>query len=396
MASFLEWYVLERPLAGIGLTPVACALEEGAALPADERRGAGRAGDQPPQPVRAVRTSRTQMLDVEDLIGGARFAVRERRKPLGMTAGDLFEARLVWDGETVVFGRTFLFHPPDAREVVLEWIAARRRDRRGARGDPVSPVAPAHPLAPARTRGGRQGLSGCLRRPPGAAGRARSMARGGGGGRPGVRHGGERLPDRPRRERGDRSNVDAAPARPYAIVLGNRVFPDGTPCAGAAARLETALALYRAGRAAKLVVSGGVRRAPTTSRGRWRPGWRRAASRRPTCRGPGRPPHGGDDGGRGGAGGALGPGRDAGLSPAAIALPGAPRGDRRASVSRRRTGAGLGGLTQRFSAGDARRGRRSCSRLRPRRELSHRAPGARCKWGGAWLENRACDARPWP
>ena len=28
MASFLEWYVLERPLAGIGLTPVACAIEE--------------------------------------------------------------------------------------------------------------------------------------------------------------------------------------------------------------------------------------------------------------------------------------------------------------------------------------------------------------------------------
>ena len=33
MASFLEWYVLERPLAGIGLTPVVCAIEEGGALP---------------------------------------------------------------------------------------------------------------------------------------------------------------------------------------------------------------------------------------------------------------------------------------------------------------------------------------------------------------------------
>ena len=37
--------------------------------------------------------------------------------------------------------------------------------------------------------------------------------------------------------------------RPYAIVLGNRVFPDGAPCAELAARLEAALALYRAGRA---------------------------------------------------------------------------------------------------------------------------------------------------
>src|SRR5215831_11358216 len=91
MAAFLEWYVLERPLAGIGLTPVACAIEAG------------------------------ETLDIEDLIGGGRFAVRERRKPLGMAAGDVFEARLVWEGDTLIFGRTFLFHPPDAREVVLEW-----------------------------------------------------------------------------------------------------------------------------------------------------------------------------------------------------------------------------------------------------------------------------------
>ena len=46
--------------------------------------------------------------------------------------------------------------------------------------------------------------------------------------------------------------------RPYAIVLGNRVFADGTPCHELAARLETALALYRAGRAGKLIVSGRV------------------------------------------------------------------------------------------------------------------------------------------
>lgn len=52
------------------------------------------------------------------------------------------------------------------------------------------------------------------------------------------------------------ADVAAAPVRPDAVVLGNRVFPDGTPCDELAARLETALALYRAGRAGKLIVSG--------------------------------------------------------------------------------------------------------------------------------------------
>jgi len=121
MASFLEWYVLERPLAGIGLTPVACAIEEGVSLAPEERRAlAALAASH--RSVFELFETKDQMLDVEDLIGGARFVVHERRKSLGMTAGDLFEARLVWDGETVVFGRTFLFHPPDARDVVLEWV----------------------------------------------------------------------------------------------------------------------------------------------------------------------------------------------------------------------------------------------------------------------------------
>src|SRR3954464_13750584 len=38
MASFLAWYVLERPLADRGVTPGACAIGEGPAGPADERR----------------------------------------------------------------------------------------------------------------------------------------------------------------------------------------------------------------------------------------------------------------------------------------------------------------------------------------------------------------------
>ena len=121
MAAVLEWYVLERPLAGIGLTPVACAIEEGGGLPADERRALAALATSPHSVFELFETA-GDTLDIEDLIGGARFAVRERRRPLGMAAGDLFEARLVWDGETIIFGRTFLFHPPDARDVVLGWV----------------------------------------------------------------------------------------------------------------------------------------------------------------------------------------------------------------------------------------------------------------------------------
>lgn len=54
-------------------------------------------------------------------------------------------------------------------------------------------------------------------------------------------------------------DVAGAPSRPFVIVLGNRVFPGGVPCWELAERLATGRALYRAGRAGKVIVSGLVR-----------------------------------------------------------------------------------------------------------------------------------------
>ena len=133
MASFLEWYLIERPLAAHKVPPVVLAIEESAPRlsgapppqprPPDERRALaalaashrslfelGRAADG------------DRLLEVEDLVSGARFQVQERRSTVGIAPGDLFEARLIWDGDAVVFGRTFLFHPPDAREAVLDYV----------------------------------------------------------------------------------------------------------------------------------------------------------------------------------------------------------------------------------------------------------------------------------
>ncbi len=44
------------------------------------------------------------------------------------------------------------------------------------------------------------------------------------------------------------------------VILGTRVDPDGQPSAGLAARLEEGLALYRRGRFAMVIVSGGIGR----------------------------------------------------------------------------------------------------------------------------------------
>jgi SanA protein len=52
------------------------------------------------------------------------------------------------------------------------------------------------------------------------------------------------------------TRVTDAPARPVAIVLGNRVFPDGSLSRDLFPRVAVALALYRAGKVQRLFLSG--------------------------------------------------------------------------------------------------------------------------------------------
>jgi hypothetical protein len=122
MASFLEWYVLERPWKG-GPPPVVRLLAEDRALaPADRRDLALLAASH--RSLFELHANLDRVLDIEDVIGGARFSVVERRNTVGFERGDLFEARVISDGVAPMFGKTFLFHPPDARAVTLDWVDA--------------------------------------------------------------------------------------------------------------------------------------------------------------------------------------------------------------------------------------------------------------------------------
>jgi hypothetical protein len=122
MASFLEWHVLERPSAGLGAkAPILHAVETSAQLPAAERRALAHLAASH-RSLFQLASAADRVLEIDDLIGGARFSVLERRNTAGIAPGDVFEARVIWDGERAIFGRTFLFHPPDARDEAIEWV----------------------------------------------------------------------------------------------------------------------------------------------------------------------------------------------------------------------------------------------------------------------------------
>lgn len=121
MASFLEWYIVERRFRD-GPPPAVRILADGrAGFSADDRRAAAHLSTSH-RSLFELQALKGGRLEVDDLIGGARFSIIERRKPVGFERGALFEARLLWDGAAVVFGKTFLFHPPDARARVLQIV----------------------------------------------------------------------------------------------------------------------------------------------------------------------------------------------------------------------------------------------------------------------------------
>jgi hypothetical protein len=120
--SFLEWYVIERPLRQ-GLPPVIDTLAKAGAQPLPAGRG---------EALACLASSHRSLFDIaqadgnvielEDVLGGARFRVIERRGTVGFEVGALVEARVVWDGEQPVFAKTFLFHPHDARTEILDFV----------------------------------------------------------------------------------------------------------------------------------------------------------------------------------------------------------------------------------------------------------------------------------
>jgi hypothetical protein len=154
-AAFLEWYVCERPLTAGGDPPVLTVLGERAAAPPIERLAlAALAASH--RSVFEVMGVGDGTVDLRDLVGGGRFLVRERRSIAGFHGDDLLEARLCWSGRELVFGKTFLFHPVDARAAIHELVTEARQ-----RNQPR--VATVFQLARLCLRWHRQGHAGAAR-----------------------------------------------------------------------------------------------------------------------------------------------------------------------------------------------------------------------------------------
>jgi hypothetical protein len=126
MNSFIDWYLFERPLNELKVTPVQAYYEGPAqSLPEDERE-VFRHLTQSLHSIYELKGIRGQDVTILDLYSGKKYFVEESEVHHGFSKGSLFEARIIQLGDRYVFGRSFHFHPHKVASFIRDKVNQTR------------------------------------------------------------------------------------------------------------------------------------------------------------------------------------------------------------------------------------------------------------------------------
>ena len=118
-AAFVEWYVVERVAEGGSLPPAALTARALAEV-GDARADVARALVTSQRSLYEVRVKAGGRVELLDLLGGGEFRIVGERELDGVEVGDVAELRLVGVRGEVRYGRTFIYHPKEARGAIVE------------------------------------------------------------------------------------------------------------------------------------------------------------------------------------------------------------------------------------------------------------------------------------
>lgn len=127
MTQFLEWYLFTRRLGGVGLVPAVYALQlpdfkmTAAERPAFENLATVRHGLFEFQKIRG------DDIYIKDLWLNKKIVIRNSPINIGFNRDEIFDARLIPEGDGFRFSRAFCFHPMEASKFILSEIKRIRK-----------------------------------------------------------------------------------------------------------------------------------------------------------------------------------------------------------------------------------------------------------------------------
>lgn len=127
MASFLEFYLMDRVAPGSGKTPAQELYEVQLGQGVPEKAGAFRSFTETLHGLFEVRKLRKDVVRLRELYSGKDHDVTERRQMVGLEKGDVLEARLIPFGGLLLFSNAFCYHPREAVKSILKEVKRRKK-----------------------------------------------------------------------------------------------------------------------------------------------------------------------------------------------------------------------------------------------------------------------------
>lgn len=127
MTQFLEWYLFTRPLASAGITPAQYALQlEEFEMTPEERPAFENLANMRHSMFEFLKI-RGDDIYIKDLFLNKKIIIHNSPIRIGFSREEIFDARLIPDGENFHFSKAFAFHPAEASKYILSEVKKLRK-----------------------------------------------------------------------------------------------------------------------------------------------------------------------------------------------------------------------------------------------------------------------------
>lgn len=127
MASFLDYYLFDRPSPSTLKTPAQEFYEEKLRVSGPDEAGPFRGFMETVHGLFEVRKLGKGQVRLRELFSGKDYEVTERRQLVGMEKGDILEARLIPHAGHLMFSAAFCYHPKEAVKSILKEVKRRKK-----------------------------------------------------------------------------------------------------------------------------------------------------------------------------------------------------------------------------------------------------------------------------